>query len=60
MPEIDPMSKHGAEALAHRIQAYWAGKGVCVSPQIIKEPDATGRREYMYVVRSDIKFKAVR
>ena len=60
MAEIDPMSKHGADVLARRIQAYWADKGVNVSPQIIKEPDATGRREYMYVVRSDIKFEAVR
>ena len=60
MPEIDPMSKHGAEALARRIQAYWAGKGVNVAPQIIQEPDATGKREYMYVVLSDIKFEAVR
>lgn len=57
MPEIDPMSKHGAEILASRIRTYWASKGILVSPKTVREPDPTGKREYIYVVRSDISLR---
>lgn len=56
----DPLSKAGAQDIARKIRAYWARRGVELSPEIVQEPDPTCKREYIYVVRSGIKFGAAR
>ena len=60
MRNSEYMSREGAETLARRIRIYWAGKGVNISPEVLKEPDPTGRRENMYVVRSNLQFTVER
>jgi hypothetical protein len=50
----DHCTKAGAENLARRIQAYWAGQGYAVHTRVVLTAKKSGMQPAMYGVRSTL------